>query len=203
MDLSKVKELYDKNIDAFGVDPKSVGWGTQEKIDIRFKQLFHVISDKTISFSLNEIGCGYGAAVQYCKHNQLILSEYIGYDISHKMLVAATDYLKEFKNKQLILDSKLREKKDYAITSGIFNVMFDKVKSEWEKYILSVLNNLNEFSQKGFSFNMLSTYVDYTSENLYYGDPSFYFDYCKKHFSKNVALLHDYNLYEFTIVVKK
>lgn len=119
------------------------------------------------------------------------------------MLVAATDYLKEFKNKQLILDSKLREKKDYAITSGIFNVMFDKVKSEWEKYILSVLNNLNEFSQKGFSFNMLSTYVDYTSENLYYGDPSFYFDYCKKHFSKNVALLHDYNLYEFTIVVKK
>jgi len=39
--------------------------------------------------------------------------------------------------------------------------------------------------------------------NLYYADPGFFFDYCKTHFAKNVALLHDYGLYDFTILVRK
>ena len=38
---------------------------------------------------------------------------------------------------------------------------------------------------------------------LYYADPLFLFDYCKKKYSKSVALLHDYGLYEFTILVRK
>jgi hypothetical protein len=29
------------------------------------------------------------------------------------------------------------------------------------------------------------------------------FDICKRKFSRNVALLHDYGLYEFTILVRK
>ena len=53
MDLNKVKNLYDNNISEFGIDPKSVGWGTQEKINIRFKQLFYMIEDKSVPFSLN------------------------------------------------------------------------------------------------------------------------------------------------------
>ena len=40
-------------------------------------------------------------------------------------------------------------------------------------------------------------------DHLFYADPCFFFDHCKKHFSKNVALLHDYGMYEFTILVRK
>jgi hypothetical protein len=52
---------------------------------------------------------------------------------------------------------------------------------------------------------VLTKYSDkeYMKEYLYYADPLYLFDYCKKHFSKNVALLHDYNLYEFSIIVRK
>ena len=52
---------------------------------------------------------------------------------------------------------------------------------------------------------MLTKYSDkeYMRDNLYYADPLFIFDYCKRNFSKQVALLHDYGLYEFTILVKK
>jgi hypothetical protein len=38
---------------------------------------------------------------------------------------------------------------------------------------------------------------------LYYADPRVLFDHCKTRYSKNVALLHDYGLYEFTILVRK
>jgi hypothetical protein len=38
---------------------------------------------------------------------------------------------------------------------------------------------------------------------LYYADPCALFDLCKRRYSKHVALLHDYGLYEFTILVRK
>ena len=39
-------------------------------------------------------------------------------------------------------------------------------------------------------------------DDLYYGDPSFFFDHCKREHSRHVALLHDYGLWEWTIVVR-
>ena len=40
-------------------------------------------------------------------------------------------------------------------------------------------------------------------DDLYYADPLFFFDYCKNYFSEKITLIHDYDLYEFTILVKK
>lgn len=37
---------------------------------------------------------------------------------------------------------------------------------------------------------------------LYYADPYALFDVCKR-YSNNVALLHDYDLYEFTMLVRE
>ena len=39
--------------------------------------------------------------------------------------------------------------------------------------------------------------------DLYFADPLFYFDFCKRTFALDVALLHDYGLYDFTILVRK
>jgi hypothetical protein len=52
---------------------------------------------------------------------------------------------------------------------------------------------------------MLTKYSEkeFMRDNLYYADPLFIFDYCKKNFAKNIRLMHDYDLYEFTILVKK
>jgi len=94
---------------------------------------------------------------------------------------------------------------DYIIASGIFNVRQDILNKEWEQYISDTLTVINDRSSKGFAFNMLTSYSDkeFMRDYLYYANPSFYFDHCKRNFSKHVALLHDYPLYEFTIMVKK
>jgi hypothetical protein len=39
--------------------------------------------------------------------------------------------------------------------------------------------------------------------DLYYADPLWLFDYCKRNLSKQVALLHDYGMYDFTILVRR
>jgi hypothetical protein len=94
---------------------------------------------------------------------------------------------------------------DYGIASGIFNVRMDRGDSEWLTYIKGVLDVMDRTSRLGFAFNCLTSYsdADKMRETLFYADPCVLFDHCKRRYSRNVALLHDYGLYEFTILVRK
>jgi hypothetical protein len=84
-------------------------------------------------------------------------------------------------------------------------VKLDTPNEEWSEYVVHTLGVLDRLGRLGFAFNMLTSYsdADRMRSDLYYGDPCRFFDYCKRNFSKQVALLHDYGLYEFTILVRK
>ncbi len=94
---------------------------------------------------------------------------------------------------------------DYGIASGIFNVRLGHSDSEWQNYLERTLDVLDRTSRRGFGFNCLTSYSDRERmrDYLYYANPGALFDLCKRRYSRNVALLHDYGLYEFTILVRK
>jgi hypothetical protein len=60
-------------------------------------------------------------------------------------------------------------------------------------------------SLRGFAFTAQTVHSDrgWMRSDLSYADPSFWFEYCLRNFSRHVAVLHDYPLYEFTILVRK
>ena len=154
-------------------------------------------------FSILDYGCGFGSLYEFLEKTNRQF-DFFGYDVSDNMIEAAKINFAERTNAQW--SNSLPEKQfDYTVASGIFNVRLDTPQDEWLAYILETLNTLNKISTKGFSFNVLTKYSDaeYMKDYLYYADPLMLFDYCKKNFSRNVALLHDYELYEFTIVVRK
>ena len=93
VDLSKVSKLYSDNIKAFGIDAKSVGWGTKEKQDLRFEKLMDVVLDRDSAFSINELGCGYGGLIKFCEAQKIQILEYFGYDLSVEMINAAKKYI--------------------------------------------------------------------------------------------------------------
>lgn len=196
-----IKKYYTKRILAHGATPKGVDWNGEESQFIRFTQLSKIIIQD--NFTINDIGCGYGKYTEYLAQNY---NNYIynGYDLSREMIENAK---KLYPNTNFLIIVKPEDVKesDYSIASGIFSVKMEHNESEWLSYILSTLEQMNEKSIRGFSFNMLTKYSDkkYMRDDLYYADPLFIFDYCKRNFSKEVALLHDYGLYEFTIVVRK
>ena len=120
------------------------------------------------------------------------------------MLSKSKDRLKDFDGDlNLINSSKITTLADFTFVSGTFNVRFESTYEEWKKFIEETLHMISESSHLGFSFNLLSKYVDWKEPHLFYGDPCYWFDYCKKNFSKQVSLLHDYPLYEWTILVRK
>lgn len=71
--------------------------------------------------------------------------------------------------------------------------------------VLQTLRTLGRISRCAFVFNMLTSYADpeRMRPDLYYGNPSFFFDHCKRQIAPHVALLHDYGSYDFTIMVSK
>ena len=71
--------------------------------------------------------------------------------------------------------------------------------------LVAGLAGISLLAGAGFAFNCLTSYSDHDKmrDYLYYADPLAIFDHCKKHYAKDVALLHDYGLYEFTILVRK
>jgi SAM-dependent methyltransferase len=156
------------------------------------------------NFSLLDYGCGYGAMLVFLK-TQYADFQYLGLDISEEMIAQAIKNHVPDANVSWKTNLAEGEQCDYTIASGIFNVRLGTGDEEWKKYILDTLDNINKHTNKGFSFNMLTSYSDkeYMRDYLYYADPAFFFDYCKRNFSKYVAVMHDYPLYEFTIIVRK
>lgn len=201
--LVEVANYYSTKLAEHGETPRGVDWNGEESQILRFQQLSKVISSSA-DFSLNDLGCGYGALFDYLKlHYRDFV--YNGCDVSSDMINAArVRYAKDI-NAHFVVASEPPEIADYGIASGIFNVRLGRNDAEWREYLEATLEVLNRTSKKGFAFNCLTSYSDQDKmrDYLYYADPCALFDLCKKRYSRQVALLHDYGLYEFTILVRK
>jgi len=201
--LDGIVDLYEKNLADYGRTSKSVGWKDDVSQRLRFNKLASVINPQDESITVNDFGCGYGAMFQYfAAQPDVPLVKYYGYDISEEMLAAATAAVPDSRA-VFIKASRVTEEADYSFVSGTFNVRLGASDQVWSDYIKEVLLNLAANSRRGIAFNLLSTYVDWKQENLYYADPFMFFDFCKRNISRYVSLLHDYPLYEWTIVVRK
>jgi hypothetical protein len=121
------------------------------------------------------------------------------------MIEQAQRVLAEIPHCTLVHDETALVPVDYTVASGIFNVRLQHSDDVWKEYILQTLHRMDQLSTCGFAFNVLTCYSDpeYMRTDLHYADPLFWFDHCKRQFSRSVALLHDYPLYEFTILVRK
>jgi SAM-dependent methyltransferase len=201
--LHQVSTYYTSTLTAHGVTPRGADWSSVESQELRFAQLLR-LCEGVPSLSINDIGCGYGALVSYLDSLGKDF-RYFGVDVSPAMIEAAKALHGRHHNCHFAVASTLRRTADFSVASGIFNVKLGTSSETWLEYILATLNSMAEHSLRGFAFNCLTKYSDRDriKDYLYYADPAFLFDYCKTHFSRNVALLHDYGLYEFTMIVRK
>jgi len=200
--LGDVRNYYDGKLEAHGPTARGVDWNSDESQRLRFSQLLK-ICDGDADFTINDYGCGYGALVD-CLAEDGRPFHYQGFDISAQMIAKAGE-LHPLSNAVFLSELSQLKPSDYTVASGIFNVRLQTDARQWEDYVLETLEVINRLSQKGFAFNLLTTYSDpeFTRPDLYYADPLFYFDYCKTRYSRFVSLLHDYPLYEFTMLVRK
>jgi SAM-dependent methyltransferase len=192
---------YSERLSTHGASPRGADWSSEASQQLRFTQLLRV-ADADADIDLLDWGCGYGALAQ-----RLIADggafRYVGFDICAPMVEAA---------RGLIDDPRCRftDREDdlgtagVTVASGIFNVRLETSEPDWHAYVQDTLDRIAAVSRDGFAFNMLTRFADppLMRDDLYYADPTRYFTLCKERYSRNVSLLHDYDLFEFTIVVR-
>ncbi|KWC22777.1 SAM-dependent methyltransferase [Burkholderia ubonensis] len=204
--LQEVAAYYSARLAEHGATARGVDWNGETGQFLRFEQLTKILPASG-GHSVNDIGCGYGALVDFLKARALPDGfNYAGNDISSDMVDAARQRYRDDANVAFHVGATPQAASDYGIASGIFNVRRGHGDDAWLDYIHATLDTLHETSRRGFAFNCLTSYSDppfMRPDLLYYADPCALFDRCKRRYSRQVALLHDYGLYEFTILVRK
>ncbi len=201
--LTEVASYYSAKLAEHGETPRGVDWNGEESQVLRFAQLSKIIQQPS-GFSVNDLGCGYGALFEYLAVRNSDFS-YNGCDVSADMVKAAQARFADSPNARFEATSVPSQMADYGVASGMFNVRLGRSDAEWRDYLEATLDVLDRTSSRGFAFNCLTSYsdADKMRDYLYYADPCALFDLCKRRYSRQVALLHDYGLYEFTILVRK
>ena len=202
--VENVGKLYERNLDKLGEVSSALGWKSENEQLMRFSKLVSSFDLGEGPVSINDYGAGFGDLYPFLKeHCKAEVLEYNAYEINEKVMSVCRDRLSMHEGSRFFTSGDIETTADYSIVSGTFNVKLETSKQEWKEYIFNTLEQLHNRSSKGFSFNLLTSYVDWEAEGLFYANPEEFFSYCVSNFSNKVALLHDYPLFEWTISVKK
>ena len=183
---------YDELISKFGSGPRSSQWRDEKTQNRRFQILCQNLPPLSES-SILDFGCGTGAFFEYLKNSHNFIGRYTGIDISTKAIEVAKSIHQDgnFLNTDILLND-LPDTYDYIFISGTFN-------NETENHLEWVQANLRKLfvsTNKVLVFNMLSNYVDYKDDGLYYSDPEQLFGFCKLELSPAVNIIHAESIYE-------
>jgi SAM-dependent methyltransferase len=193
-DLVKILERYKNRINEFGVSFDSMKSGSIEKQLIRHK--IHANSLKTENPKILDIGCGLGQFYIYLQE-QNINCIYTGYDIVNEYInKCIKDYPNSTFYNRNIFENGIDKEYDNIIMSQVLNNKYSH--SDNMQVMIETMKMAYEHSKIAVSIDMMSNYVDYKSEELYYYSPEVIFMEAKK-ITKRVILRHDYRPFEFCI----
>ena len=199
----QARVYYEAKLRSHGPTPAGMDWNSQASQELRFRQLARLWDDEPQAGIL-DYGCGYAGLASYLR-GRGHAGSYLGFDVSAEMVAAAGSHVAALDGCRVTSSRAELTPFDYAVASGVLNVKQQASDAEWASYCYDTIADLAALGTRGFGFNALTRYSDTDKRrpDLYYADPLELFDHCKRTYSRFVALIHDYPLYEFTILVRR
>jgi SAM-dependent methyltransferase len=199
--VDPVARYYEARLIAYGATPRGVDWNSERSQLVRFKQFMPLIDHAEASVC--DYGCGYGALLTYLR-SRGHAGRYLGFDAAPAMIASARKLHAADQRARFVGTRAELNVSDFTVASGIFNVRLAAPVDEWDTHVEATIRDLASLSRRGFAFNVLTSYSDPDKQraDLYYADPRKVLDFCFRLWPRRVALLHDYDLHEFTITVR-
>jgi SAM-dependent methyltransferase len=199
-----ITAYYSAKVARFGATPPGVDWTCQATQEMRFVQLLK-LCDFASPFSLNDLGCGYGALIAYLdrRHHDCAV-DYLGIDVSEAMVRRARRLWRDRSDAAFALGHASPRIADYAVASGIFNVAQDQPRHDWERFIAVSLDDLHRTTRRGFAVNFMKRPAGATARHgLYTTDTASWARYCATRFNATAEVYDGYGLKEFTLIVRR
>ena len=199
--LQGVASYYDGRVREFGPTPWGVDWTCELTQQLRFVQLLKLVGRRR-RFSLNDLGCGYGALLPFVRARFGPEVDYIGADVAEEMIVQATRL--HGGEGRFVTSSALPRVADFSVASGIFNVQLGYPPATWRAFVRDVLRELHRASRLGFAVNFIrpARRGQVPREGLYRSRPSYWAEFCRREFGAQVEVVQGYGLREFTLLVR-
>jgi len=201
--LDRIAGYFNDAFQTHGATPQGAGWRDQESQELRFSKLIQITRGNRTG-RIVEVGCGWGAFALWADREGWDF-EYIGYDISPEMISAARPACRSLNNASFEFGAGPLAPADWVVASGIFNVRLDTPDADWRRQVDETIDAMAQSARLGFAVNFLTGFSDpdYKEPYLYYPYPGEMLDAVMSRHGRTAVLLHDYPLYEFTILVYK
>ncbi len=200
--LAGVRDYYTSKVARHGPTALGVDWPCSVTQELRFTQLLE-LCDFSAPFTLNDLGCGYGALLAYlASHHRGKKVDYLGMDVSELMIRHARRRWRRRAGTALVVTDRCPRSADYSVASGIFNVKLNQPLGAWESLVARTLQDLRRHSRRGFAVNFLSPAgegVPHIPE-LYRAPIGRWLRYCESELGCSVRVLDDYGLQEYTLL---
>lgn len=204
-----VADYYGQKLRRHGATPAGADWLSAVGQELRLALLLRVC-DLTKPFSLNDLGCGYGALLDYLRSRHPGLQvDYLGIDLSPDMVSCAAHRLRRHPTPEpmkahFVEGCAAPRIADYAVASGIFNIVPPASRHLWTSLIASTLSGLHSSSRHGFAVNFMGVVPGQPDEDgLYRTRPDPWLAYCENKLGARVAVIGGYALNEFTILARR
>ena len=199
-----IEAYYSRKVLRYGPTPLGVDWSCVPTQELRFVQLLKLF-DTTQAFSVNDIGCGYGALLEFMSARfKRLKIDYWGVDLSLAMIDEAKRLSGKRQLAQFSSASSCPRLADYCLASGIFNVKLQQADALWAEFIKVTLADMHANSRIGFAVNFLAPLADSIAAmpELYRAPASFWQSYCEQTFNAQVTLIEGYGMREYTLLVR-
>lgn len=199
-----IEAYYSQKIMRYGAVPLGVDWSCAPTQELRFVQLLKLF-DTARAFSVNDIGCGYGALLKFLsKRFKRLDIDYWGVDLSLAMIDEARRLPDKHKPYQFSVASSCPRMADYCVASGIFNVRLQQTDGLWTALVKTTLADMSANSRIGFAVNLLAPLAEgmETKPELYRAPAAFWKTHCEQTFNAQVTLIEGYGLREYTLLVR-
>jgi SAM-dependent methyltransferase len=202
---ARIANYYTRKVKAYGCTPLGVDWTCEPTQQMRFVQLLK-LCDFTAPFSINDLGCGYGALAGFLRRRHGACAvDYLGIDLSREMVRRARRQCRMLGGVRFVKGSAGPRTADYSVASGIFNVQLDASDEDWDTFIKTTLQQLAAISRRGFAVNFVASPPDgqLVTCGLYTTLPGRWVEYCANHIGADVQMIDGYGMHEFSLLVRR
>ena len=197
---------FEARFKKYGATPKGSYWIDITRQNLRFQILLQetIGLQKQGSFSIGDIGCGYGALAHYISKTPHAKSvSYYGYDISETLI----NYCKQTPKLDWATFKKGSQphmELDFCVMSGTYNMSASQKVDEWEDYIFKNLSECWLRTKKAIIFNLqIDDEARISSGNIFYGNKASILHRCNINFGPTSSARHASLPQDTTFVIQR
>jgi 2-polyprenyl-3-methyl-5-hydroxy-6-metoxy-1,4-benzoquinol methylase len=210
-----LKEYYTQTFETHGATAKGVDWGDEHELLVRYDKMLGVLQKDFMppacGLSLLDVGCGWGGLLRRARQLKSPIV-YSGIDVVESMILYGRE---EFPDAEFIHGDVFEIEKDatydFVVCNAILTQKLSVTNIEMERFSRQLIRKMFALCRHGIAFNMMSTRVNYTVNNLYYQNPVELLSWLLSDISPRVRLDHGYSslasgkgkFYDFTVYVYK